>query len=312
MQAPTWIWSLQLHLLGSHPGAGSTHNPLRSCQNSICRALRHLSKVTLALAGLHDEPSRRALPFGSESCEDALHSLEKVLRFASRLLTLHNLSDVTNDIFRNYEPTLIGCERLAGRRIHPCRMSIDRGWSSVSQAHIAGIIISTSFFIEEKLRRGPSGVHGRRTRRAVCHGRCCVCATMLYKHTGSCSTRPDADALRTVFNSSIVVHTAIPRSTPKLTAALRHPPVKIIIKTFGVRGDGQVDAVERFCRPDWARYCTSTADANPVEAKQGWLIEEDTTCTGNPADTWKSQLVDLRLATGSRITETFAEMAPVE
>jgi hypothetical protein len=48
----------------------------------------------------------------------------------------------------------------------------------------------------------------------------------------------------------------------------------------------------------------------PLEAKQGLLIEEDTTCTGNPADTWKSQLVDLRLAVGSRIAETPAEMAP--
>jgi hypothetical protein len=87
--------------------------------------------------------------------------------------------------------------------------------------------------------------------------------------------------------------------------------VKIIIKTFGLRGVGQVDAVERFRRPDWARYCTfAKRMPAPLEAKQGLLDEEDTTCTGNPADTWKSQLVDLRLATGSRIAETPAEMAP--
>jgi hypothetical protein len=30
--------------------------------------------------------------------------------------------------------------------------------------------------------------------------------------------------------------------------------------------------------------------STPVEAKQGLLIEVVTTCTSNPADTWKSQL----------------------
>jgi hypothetical protein len=63
-----------------------------------------------------------------------------------------------------------------------------------------------------------------------------------------------------------------------------------VITTFGLRGEGQVDIVERFRQPFWARYCNLQRMSTPVEAKQGWLIEKDTTCTGNPADTWKSQL----------------------
>jgi hypothetical protein len=51
-----------------------------------------------------------------------------------------------------------------------------------------------------------------------------------------------------------------------------------------------VDIVERFRRRIRTRYCNLQRMPTPVEAMQGLLIEEDTTCTGNPADTWKSQL----------------------
>jgi hypothetical protein len=43
--------------------------------------------------------------------------------------------------------------------------------------------------------------------------------------------------------------------------------MKIIIN-FGLRGDGQVDAVERFRRPYWARYCNLQRMPTPVEANK--------------------------------------------
>jgi hypothetical protein len=51
--------------------------------------------------------------------------------------------------------------------------------------------------------------------------------------------------------------------------------------------------------------------STPVEAKQGLLIEEATTCK-QPCRHVEVPAVDLRLATGSRAAETLAEMAPME
>ncbi|KAH3908130.1 hypothetical protein HBI56_192280 [Parastagonospora nodorum] len=53
----------------------------------------------------------------------------------------------------------------------------------------------------------------------------------------------------------------------------------------------------------------SAADAHSGGSEQGWLIEEDTTCTATLPDTWKS-LAGLCPPTRSGIAETSAEMAP--
>lgn len=80
-----------LHLPGSHPGAGSTHNPLCSCQNFFL-LLAASSPLLPSLAALASSRIDGRC-FWHGGLNDILRSLEKVLRFASRLLTLHNLPD---------------------------------------------------------------------------------------------------------------------------------------------------------------------------------------------------------------------------
>lgn len=85
VQTSTWLRSLHLSCTywGSNPGAGYTHNPPCSCQNSSCRSLRHCRQCDYGAC----RPARRAvssIAFGTESCYDTSPFLEKVLRFANR------------------------------------------------------------------------------------------------------------------------------------------------------------------------------------------------------------------------------------
>lgn len=91
MQASTWTRSslaaTLLHLLGSDPGAGSTHNPLCSCQNSP------VARCVIVVQSRWPRAVQASVAFGTESHHDAAFFLQKVLRSANRFSL--NLPDAT-------------------------------------------------------------------------------------------------------------------------------------------------------------------------------------------------------------------------